>query len=74
MEITGGDIPLEFQEIIYHSTFTVNVFESNIRYGTVIIIVLSFLLLLTVHFVCKKRPESEIVVNYVHETVHLSKA
>lgn len=72
MEITGGDIPLEFQEIIYHSTFTVNVFESNVRYGTIIIIVLSFLMLLTLHFVCKKRPEPEIEVTYVHETVHIS--
>lgn len=72
MEITGGEIPQEFQEIIYHSTFTVNVFESNVRYGTVIIIILSFLTLLTILFVCKKRPKEELEVTYVRETVQVS--
>lgn len=74
MEITGGEIPKEFQEIIYHSTFTVNVFESNIRYATLIFVILTFLLLVIVFIWTQKKPGNEKlpVVTYVHESVHMT--
>lgn len=40
--MTGGDIPADFQELIYKSTHSVNAIQSNLRYVTLILMLISF--------------------------------
>lgn len=69
MEVTGGDIPPAFQELIYKSTHSVNAVQSYLRHASLILLVLSMfgIILLLNYF--RKRPQASPVVD-VQYTQH----
>ena len=73
LEVTGGDIPADFQELIYKSTHSVNAIQSNLKYATVIIMLISFSGFILVFHYLYRRPKAETVVDvrYAQETVQV---
>jgi len=55
MEVTGGDIPDDFMELIYHSTHSANAFKSNLRYATALSMLITFLLIIAMYIYIQRR-------------------
>lgn len=58
MEVTGGDIPDDFKELIYHSTHSVNALQSNLRYTTALAVIITFSLILVMYWYSQKRQKT----------------
>lgn len=47
MEMTSGDVPEEFRAVIYHSTFSANAIQLGLRYGSLLGLIVSAIMLVT---------------------------
>lgn len=76
LEVTGGDIPDDFMELIYLSTHSANALQSNLRYATALAVIITFSLVIIMYLYNQKREKqasNAIVesVKYRQETVQI---
>lgn len=71
--MTSGDIPRDFQELIYKSSHSVNAVQNYLKYATLIIMLISFAGFIIVFQYTYRRPKSPPVVDvrYAQDSVQV---
>lgn len=59
MEMTSGEVPEEFRAVIYHSTFSANAIQLGLRYGSLLGLIVSTIMLITGFYLRNNENEAD---------------